>query len=119
MKLFLALLLLLPVLAQAEIRNISWSNAVLNEDGTVFVPATDQREIRLTCFKGTDTTPSVFISPSDAIVIAVDFAIGTHSCTAQTVANSGEISQPSGALAITISPNLPPIPLAPSGLAEQ
>jgi len=118
MKRLFLILLFLPMLAQAEIKTISWTTATLNEDSTPFNAVTDQKEIRLTCFRGLETTPSVFVSPGIATSINIDFLVGTHRCTAQTIANNGEESQDSGELTFTIFQSLDPIPLPPSNLGQ-
>ncbi len=121
-KTFLGLILfvvMLPLLAQAEIHIVCWTNATLNEDSTTFNASTDQKEIRLTSFKDSETVPSVFISPGYINeCLPIDFVVGIHALTAQTVAKTGEISQISGVRTIVVLPGLNPIPLPPSGITS-
>ncbi len=83
-RLFLTLLLL-PMLAQAEVITVTWTNATEREDGTPFDAATEQLSVRLYCDGPPGSVPTITTSPGDAESMDMDFPVGNTTCEAATV----------------------------------
>ena len=116
MKRLLLVLLFLPMLAQAEIRTLGWTNPTANTDGSPFDAATELAETRVSCLESNATVPAVFVELGFATSIDIDFVPGRHECWATSVHVNGNESAPSNLIAFTIDPPPLPTPNPPTDL---
>ena len=107
------LLLLLPIMASAGTKTLTWTNATEYENGTPFNAATQQEGVRIYCDGA--VTPTL-VSPGALESIIGEFAVGFHTCAATTLDIFGAESVLSISTTFEIVAPPPVKPNPPTGL---
>jgi hypothetical protein len=107
LKLFIALLLISPLVFAVESKTFNWTPPVQNTDGT---PLADAEIASYNIFCNAVLLGNVVNTGSTDTWVSPPLPAGSYNCHATTVAVSGEESDASNAVNFTVAPSKPEAP---------